>query len=209
MIPITEQRINDYLMGLSRETDPLVLRMEEEGRERGFPIVDRLVGRLLYVLTALRKPRLVVEMGSGFGYSAYWFARALPKGGKVVLTDYSEENIASARETFRKAGMEDRAEFNTGDAFDTARSYRGIDILFIDLEKRDYPRAAREMLPNLAADALLIADNSLWYGRVADSSTDPDTLAIREFNEYMFSLEDFFTIILPLRDGVLVSYRLS
>jgi predicted O-methyltransferase YrrM len=211
MIPITDKRIEDYLMELSFEDDPVLLAMEERGRSEEFPIVDRLVGRLIYLVTRLKGPSLVVEMGSGFGYSAYWFARALKDagtGGKVVLTEYDAGHISSARETFRRAGLSEYAEFHTGDAMQTASEYDGVDILFIDMDKKDYPRALKAMLPRLSPGALIVADNTLWYGKVADEADDEDTRAIREFNRTLYSLEGFFTIIVPLRDGVLLSYRL-
>jgi predicted O-methyltransferase YrrM len=211
MIPITDERIEDYLMELSFEDDPLLLAMEARGRSEEFPIVDRLVGRLIYLVTRLRRPSLVVEMGSGFGYSAYWFARALKdagNGGKVVLTDYDGEHISSARETFRRAGLSEMAEFRPGDAMETAGAYENIDILFIDIDKKDYPQALKAMLPRLSPHALIVADNTLWYGKVADGTDDEDTRAIREFNRFLYSREDFFTTIVPLRDGVLLSYRL-
>lgn len=205
---ITDPAIERYLMGLSAEDDPLLLKMEDKARESGFPIVDRLVGRLIYILTRLKRPGLVVELGSGFGYSAYWFARAM-ESGTVVLTDHSHERMDYAREVFRASGMLGKAEFRVGDAVDIAREYRDIDILFIDIEKEEYRRAAETLLPNLGGNALVIADNTLWYGKVLDERPpDKATEGIRRFNEYMFSREDFFSTIVPLRDGVLVSFKL-
>lgn len=209
MIPITDPRIEEYLMGLAPEADPTLLAMEHRAREMPFPIVDRLVGRLLYLLTRLQQPRLVVELGSGFGYSAWWFARAISITGKVVMTDYSPTNIAYAREMFQESGLVDRVEFRVGDALEIGREYRDIDLLFIDLDKHQYREAAEAMIPRLAPHALVIADNALWHGRVAEGDDDPESRGIREFNDFMTSRKDFFTTILPLRDGVMVSYRLS
>jgi len=205
---ITDPSIETYLMGLSKEDDPFVLAMEEKARELEFPIVDRLVGRLLFILAKLKRPRLVVELGSGFGYSAYWFARGMD-GGKVVLTDYSEEHIQFAKEAFRKSGMPHKAEFRVGDAVKAAKDYSDIDILFIDIDKEQYPQAVESMIPHLGKNALVVADNTLWYGRVLEDTPDKSTAGIKKFNEYMFGREDFFTTILPLRDGVLISYKLD
>ena len=209
MIPITDPRIEEYLMGLAPEEEPALLEMERRAKELAFPIVDRLVGRLLYLLTRLKQPRLVVELGSGFGYSAWWFARAISITGKVVMTDYSPTNIAYAKEMFQESGLIDRMEFRVGDALEIGREYRDIDILFIDLDKHQYREAVEAMIPRLAPHALVIADNALWYGRVAEGEDDPETRGIREFNDFMTGRKDFFTTILPLRDGVMVSYRLS
>jgi caffeoyl-CoA O-methyltransferase len=208
-VDITDPRIEKYLKKLAPEGDPLLLEMEDLALGRGFPIVDRLVGRLLFVITRLKKPRLVVELGSGFGYSAYWFARALPEGSTVVLTDRSEENIGRARQTFEQAGMAQKAEFRAGDALDIAREYRDIDILFIDMDKRDYPRAVKALIPHLAPHALIIADNSLWYGRMLEGVNDEETRGIEEFNRLMAGHPEFFTSIVPLRDGVLISLKVA
>jgi len=208
MAPITDPRINAYLMKLSCEDDRLVLEMEKEAKERDFPIVDRLVGRLLYILTKLKNPRLIIELGSGYGYSAYWFVQALGRG-RVVLTDYDEGNIKQAQKIFQETGLTRKAEFRVGNAIDIAAEYKNIDILFIDIDKHQYPFAVRRLLPNLNKNALVIADNTLWYGRVTGRSRDRETRGIKEFNEYMFSSRDFFTTIVPLRDGVLIAYKVS
>lgn len=205
---MTAPRIERYLMNLQPEDDRTLARMERKARAAGFPIVDRLVGRLIFILTRLKDPALVVELGSGFGYSAYWFAKALSRG-KVVLTDHDERNIEYAKSAFRESGVEKKAVFRAGDAVRIAKEYTGIDILFIDIDKEQYPEAARAMIPHLASNALVIADNALWHGRVASGMMDRETKAVREFNRFMSSRGDFFTTIVPLRDGVLLSYRLS
>ena len=206
MITITDPKINDYLMSLSREDDRHILEMERIARENGFPIVERLVGRLLFMLTKLKDPRLIVELGSGFGYSAYWFARALNKG-RVVLTDYSAENMEYAKNLFRETGLIRKAEFRVGNALEIAGEYKNIDILFIDIDKHQYLDAVRALIPNLNRNALIIADNTLWYGRVTEKTRDKETLGIKRFNKYLFEHRDFMTVIVPLRDGVLIAYK--
>jgi len=208
MVNITVPKIQEYLLGLADEDDRCVLEMERIAGERNFPIVDRLVGRLLFLLTGLKKPRLVVELGSGFGYSGYWFARAL-EHGRVVLTDYDEKNMQYARDVFRKGAFMDRAEFRVGNAIEIAKGYQEIDILFIDIDKHQYLDAVQTLLPNLGRNALVVADNALWYGKVAGHKRDRETLGIKKFNHYMAGHRDFFTTILPLRDGVLVAYKVS
>ncbi len=208
MITITDPRIESYLLGMVPDEDHHLAAMEEKALETGLPIVGRLVGRFLYLLTRLKQPALIVELGSGFGYSAYWFARALSLRGKVVLTDYAEDNMAYARQVLSETGLVERAEFRAGDALQTGREYENIDLLFIDIDKHLYVDAIEAMLPRLAKNALVIADNSLWHGRVAEEGeADRETGVIRNFNDYMFSHEEFFTTIVPLRDGVLVAYK--
>lgn len=118
--------------------------------------------------------------------------------------------MAYARKIFNEAGLSGRAEFRVGDALRIGGEYENIDLLFIDIDKYQYPEAIRVMLPKLAANALVIADNALWHGTVAEE--DPqfkDSGAMRQFNEFMFNHGDFFTTIVPLRDGVLLAYKLS
>ncbi len=205
---ITDPQIEKYLFKLSPDVPDYVLAMEEEAKRRAFPIVDRLVGQLLSVLAGLKDPSLVVEMGSGFGYSAYWFARAFHEGkrGRVVLTDRDTSNLDKAMKTFALAGLLDRAEFRHGEADEIAREYGNIDILFIDHDKARYKDSVEALLPNLAPGGMVIADNTLWHGKVL-TEDDEDTLGVRAFNEFMFSQEDFNTTLLPLRDGVLVAVR--
>ena len=209
MINITDPRIDSYLMGMIPEPDPQLAAMEEKAQAGNFPIVGPLVGRFLYLLTRLKQPALVVELGSGFGYSAYWFARALSIRSKVVLIDYSEENIDYGRRVFGETGLSERAEFRVGDALQIGPEYNDIDILFIDIDKYLYPDAIQMMLPRLARNALVIADNSLWHGRVVEENGDKDTEGLRRFNDFMFSQQEFFSSIIPLRDGVLLALRLT
>jgi len=82
-----------------------------------------------------------------------------------------------------------------------------IDILFIDIEKHQYLEAARTLIPRLNSNALIIADNSLWYGKVAEKGRDKNTREIQKFNNYLFRHPDFITVIVPLRDGVLLAYK--
>jgi predicted O-methyltransferase YrrM len=208
MIPVTDSRINEYMMKLAKEDDPHLLEMEKIAKEKDFPIVGSLVGRLIFTLTRLHTPRLVVELGSGFGYSAYWFAKAMRRG-TIVLTDYRDDHIQYAKELFVRTGLRTKAEFRVGDAVKIAKEYREIDILFIDIDKHQYLHAIQSLLPNLKRHALVIADNSLWYGKVAERSRDRATVGIKRFNKFLFSRKDFMTTILPLRDGVLLAYKIS
>jgi len=205
MPEITNPEIEKYLFGLCPEEPVFIREMEEKAREDGFPIVDRLVGRLLFLVAKMKAPSLVVELGSGFGYSAYWFARGM-KAGKVVLTDRDPENLRKARSMMDMAGLLERAEFREGDALEIARGYSEIDILFIDMDKKRYLSALKELEPNLAPGALVIADNTLWYARVL-TGEDENARAVMEFNDYMFSHPGFECSLVPLRDGVLIGMK--
>lgn len=209
MINITDPRIESYLREMTPDNDPVLSMMEEKAKETGVPIIDRQVGRFLHLLTLLKKPKLVVELGSGFGYSAYWIARALGEGARVVLTEYSAEHVRYAERVFDEAGLSGKAEFRVGDALQAGREYEGIDILFIDIDKYLYLEAIKTMLPGLAQNALVIADNALWRGSVVEEGPGlKNGGPVREFNEFMCGRDEFYTTILPLGDGVLLAYKI-
>jgi len=207
-LPITDPRIEDYLTRLQHQDDPLLDDMERHAEELGFPIVGPLVGRLLWLLARLKRARLIVELGSGFGYSAYWFAQGMEPDGHIVLTDRKAENLNRARKTFKGSGMEGLAEFRQGEALEIARDYQDIDILFIDADKTQYPEAVRMFKDRLVTGGMVVADNSLWHGRVASGDGTQETRAVLAFNEMMMQDPDFFTTVVPVRDGVLVAYKL-
>lgn len=209
MIHITDPRIASYLMNLQPEEDPRLLAMEEKAKAMNFPIIDRQVGRFLHLLTLLKRPKLVVELGSGFGYSALWIARALEDDARIVLTEYAEKNLAYARQMFTGEGLAHMAEFRTGNALELGQEYDDIDILFIDMDKHLYPAALDAMLPHLAPKGLLIADNALWRGRVVEILDTKNNEPVKKFNEIMSRHHDFFTTIVPVGDGVLIASRLS
>lgn len=207
---ITNPDVERYIEKLTRLQifDEDVLReMEDYGEKVNFPIVGRQVGVFLYLIAKLKKPKLVVEMGSGYGYSAYWFAKGM-ESGKVVLTDFQDRNISKAKEYFKRVGLEDRAEFRVGDAVEIAKEYRGIDILFLDLEKVRYLDAIKIMENNLSEGSLVLADNVLWGGQVLKDHPDKKTTVIKEFNRYMFGSGKFVSQIVPIRDGILLSIKL-
>ncbi len=199
-------KFEDYLKNLSVEEDPVVLEMEKYAQEKDFPIIGREGGRLLYLLTRLKNPELVVEIGSGFGYSAYWFAKGVKKG-KVVLIDYQQRNIQTAKKFFEKAGLLDKAEFRAGDGVEISKEYSNIDILFLDLEKVRYMEAIKTLEKNLSPDGMVIADNVLFQGKVIFEPENKKAKILNRFNRYMF--ENYFSIILPIKDGILVGIKKS
>ncbi|ACO04291.1 MAG TPA: O-methyltransferase [Persephonella sp.] len=203
MSAIFGKEILDYIYNLFSLEDEVLKEMERFGKENDFPIIDRYSGSFLNLITKIKKPELVVELGSGFGYSAYYFAKAL-ENGKVVLIDYQERNIERARYFFEKGGLTDKAEFRVGDAVEIAKEYKDIDILFLDLEKLRYLEAVKTLEENLSEDAIIIADNVLWHGNIL-SETDRKAERLREFNSYMS--ERYRSIIIPVGDGLLLSVK--
>lgn len=199
----------EYL-GKRVKPDAVLQEMEEVFRGRSFPSVGPVVGQFLMLMCKAVGAKRVFEMGSGFGYSAMWMAKALPPDGEIILTDPSVENLAQAGEYFKKAGYAGRAKFERGQALEVFEKYRGpFDAVFVDIDKQDYPRAFRAALPKLRSGGLLMADNVWWHGAVADAGDrTTETAAIREFTRLIFETPGLMTSIFPVRDGVSVSLKL-
>ncbi len=209
MSGIVSTKIESYLSGLDGRIDPVLADMEARARASGFPIVGPQVGRLLGILARGIGARRVLELGSGYGYSALWFARALQDGGSVVCTDLSAENRDLALEFFRRAGRQESLSFHVGDALSFARTQGGpFDIVFNDIDKESYPATIPVALALLRVGGLFITDNVLWSGKVAAGGrADAATRAIRDFNAAVSRREDLESVILPLRDGVAVCQK--
>ncbi len=207
---IVDPLIDEYLARLAGSPDPVEAEMRRYADEReGFPVVGPLVGALLTQLALLAGARRVFEVGSGFGYSAFWLARGLSPGGTVTLTDYSRDNLERARAYLGKAGLLDRCRIEPpGDALELlARAEPGLDLVFLDLEKEDYPRALALALPKLRPGGLLVADNVLWGGAVARGENDPASVGLREFVRVVTSTEGLVSTVLPLRDGISITLK--
>lgn len=210
-MPILDPDVQEYLQGLARVPgDEVLAEMEEVAARRGFPIVGPQVGRLLAILTRLRAPRSVFELGSGYGYSTLWFARSLSAGGIVHHTDGDEENSRQAREYLKRAGVLERARFHVGDAIDALVEVGGAhDIYYCDIDKHQYPDAFEVVRPKMRPGDLWIVDNMIWGGRVVEAEPAEDsTRGILELTRQVYADRGLESSILPVRDGVLVSRAL-
>lgn len=205
---IVDPEIEAYIDHLLPSLDDILKEMEREGEKRRFPIVGPQVGRLLCQMAWLTGARRIFEMGSGFGYSAYWFLKGMPPEGRVILTDDSEENLNRARGYFREAGFSDRVSMEVGDALEVIEKYPGpFDIVFNDIDKERYPQAFEKALPRIRKGGLLISDNVLWFGSILSASREPDVQGIREYNRLIAETKEVFTSIIPIRDGVSISIK--
>lgn len=202
------QDIEEYLRRVSPQEDPILGEMEEQARREGFPIVGPLVGRILFQLVKIGGGCRVLELGSGFGYSAYWFALALGGSGEITLTEFSEKNMRLAKDFFQRGKVRAKADFRQGDALEVLAELPGdFDIIFNDVDKHQYPEIFRKAAPLVRRGGLLIADNILWQGRVMEPNPDEETQGILEYTRLIFESPDFFSSIIPLRDGISVSVK--
>ena len=205
---IVSPEIERYLDTLVTPADVVQREMERLAAERSFPIVGPHVGRLLSVLARSCGARRVLELGSGFGYSALWFARALTPDGEIHCTDNSEENSDLAMGFLGRAGYGKLVRFHLGDALEVLERAEGqFDVIFNDVDKEQYPRVIEPAVARLRPGGLFITDNVLWKGRVARPDPDATTGAVLEFNRRIHDHPGLEVCVLPLRDGVALAVR--
>jgi len=200
---ITNSDINEYIKRMMPEREPVFKEMEELAREKHFPIIGPMCGVFLRQLALLIKAESVFEMGSGFGYSACWFAGGMNKDGRIICTEGSQKNRDRALEFFKKAGYDDMIDFHVGYAQDIIKKYDGpFDIILCDVDKEQYPECFDLALPRLRKGGIFIADNVLWSGRILDDKPDESTRGIQEFNKQLFASSGTLSSIIPIRDGL-------
>jgi predicted O-methyltransferase YrrM len=206
------EREVDWIESLAAPLGPAFAAIEAAaGRE--VPIVDRDTGRVLSALAAGR--RRIVEVGTAFGYSTLWLAVGQPADGTIVTIDPDRSRTDRARGWWREAGSADEritvvsAKALEAFAADEPALAGPFDLAFIDALKPEYGEYLERLVPRLAPGALVLADNVLWSGRVADPAEhDASTDALRSFDTKVLRDPRFTATILPLGDGLLVAgYR--
>jgi predicted O-methyltransferase YrrM len=209
-VEIVDPRIMEYLRRLYDDGDPVRREMEALAEKRRFPIVGPLVGRHLELLTRAIGAKSVFELGSGYGYSALHFARAVGEGGVVHCTELDEENVRLAQDFLTRAGVWGRVTYHREEATAALRRVGGTwDIVYNDIDKDGYPATVDLAHAHLRPGGLFITDNVLWSGRVLEDEDDgsPDTRGVKEFTRRLMAHPGFLTAIDPTRDGVAVALR--
>ena len=170
-------------------------------------------GALLTILTRLAVATFAVEVGTFTGYSSICIARGLQPGGRLLCCDVSEKYTSIAKRAWQRAGVADRIELRLAPALETIRALPAgetIDVAFVDADKSNYVNYYDELLPRLRRGGLILADNTLWSGRVADAAADDDAnlTAIRNFNDTIAADDRVASYILPVSDGLTVITKL-
>ena len=204
-------QVATYLERLVPPRDALTAAMETEAALADFPIIGPACGHLCYLLTRLTGARHVFELGSGYGYSTAWFARAVKEngGGTVHHVVWDSALSGRARDYLRSLGLDDYVEFHVGEAVATLHEMPGpFDVIFNDIDKDGYPNALGVIEARLRPGGLLIADNLLWSGKIFDDNDrSPATEGIRLFTQRVSESPDWISSIVPIRDGLLVARR--
>ena len=206
---ITEAAVDQYMLALLPERDAVLQEMEAQALKRDIPIVGPAVGRVLYQYARLINARKVFELGSAIGYSTIWWAQAVGAGGEVFYTDGDPKKAEEAQGYFQRAGVASRIRVGVGDALkQLAEQEQEFDVIFNDVDKQYYPAVLDLVAPRLRRGGLFITDNVLWSGRVTQTNPKEETTgAIQAFNRRLYATKEFFTTILPLRDGLAVALK--
>ena len=206
---ITYDYIDDYLYRMAAPRDLLLERMEEYADTNNIPIIGPLVGRLIYNLAKMSQSKKILEIGTAIGYSGIWLARAMaPVRGTLTTIDMNPERVKIARKNIAEAGLEPSVKVIQGSALDVLPSLKDeYDMIFLDSDKDVYPEAFKISISLLKKGGLFVADNALWGGDVAKGGKSKDTQSMIRFNKLVAESRGLSTVILPLRDGVIVSLK--
>lgn len=207
-----DDRAIQYAREHSTADSPLLREVAETThRELDSPqmLSDVLDGGLLMSYVHTTRARLVLEIGTFSGYAALSMAAALPPGGRVVTCEIDERTAAVARRHFDASPLGERIELHVGPALETVDTLDGpFDVVFIDADKTGYRDYYERVLPKLAPHGVIVADNTLWGGRVLDPSEDSEnTRALREFNDHVLADERTECVLLPVGDGMTVIWN--
>lgn len=210
-MPYTTEQLSAYLEDLVPERPPEMQEMEAYAAEHDFPIIGPAAGYYCYLTARLIGARRVFELGSGYGYSTAWLARAVAEngGGEIVHTVWDQELSTRARNYLSSLGYADLMSYRVGESVDALRDSQGTyDLIFNDIHKKGYPESMDVIEKRLRPGGVLIVDNILWSGRVMDEENDePSTEAIRAVTRQLAASDRWIFSLVPIRDGLAVAYR--
>ena len=203
-----------YLDALGPPRDALLLEMEREAARRGEPISDPEVAAFLDLIARLKRPRVLIEVGTNIGYGAIVLARAAGEGARVHTVEKNEALCNEAQSWVARANVADRVRVICDDARSFLSTFEGsVDLVYIDCVKEHYVDYLDALLPKMSEGAVLLADNVLWKGHVASEAVPESertrVSVLRAFNQRICTSKEFRGLILPLGDGVAFGIRTS
>ena len=209
--PFIYDVIQDYLTSLVPPRPAEMQAMEAYAEKTDFPIIGAAAGYACYQIARMLGAKTVFEMGSGYGYSTAWFARAVREngGGVVHHVVWDEKLSGMAREHLARLGYADLIRYTVAEAVETLSNTPGpFDLIFNDIEKEAYPESLPLIKQKLRPGGVLIIDNLLWHARIFDKKDkSKNTAAIHTFTHDITSDPDWIVNLIPVRDGVMVAYK--
>lgn len=211
MPDINYDKLQEYLTTLVPPRPPEMQAMEKYAEEKDFPILGPVSGYYCYQLARIINATSVFEMGSGYGYSTAWFAKAVQENGGWVVhhTVWDEELSKMAEEHLSRMGFDGLIHYHVAEAVETLRQTEGpFDIIFNDIDKESYPDSLPVIKEKLRSGGILIIDNMLWHGQTLNPNNhEKSTKAIRRFTHDITTDPDWVVSLAPLRDGMIVAYK--
>jgi len=203
--------VQEFLIGLVPAREPEMQIMEKYAEEHNFPIIGPAAGYNCYQIARMINAHSVFEMGSGYGYSTAWFARAVQEngGGVVHHTVWDEKLSKMAATHLSRLGYNGLIEYHVAEAVETLQTTTGpFDLIFNDIEKQAYPDSLPSIKQKLKSGGVLIVDNILWSGRVFDQADKSASAnGIRELTRLITNDPDWIVSVLPVRDGLILAYK--
>jgi caffeoyl-CoA O-methyltransferase len=203
-------QIEGYLEKLVPPRPAEMQRMEEYAAQHDFPIIGPVAGYLCYQLARLTGARRIFELGSGYGYSTAWFARAVQEnGGGVVHHAVWDETLSQkARGHLSALGFDGLIHYHVSEAVAALKATEGpFDIIFNDINKDGYPASVQPVAEKLRPGGLMIIDNMLWSGRIFDTDDQsPATQGVRDVTGLLMQ-EEWISTLIPIRDGLIVAMK--
>jgi caffeoyl-CoA O-methyltransferase len=222
MSDVLSDEMRRFVRAAAPDPDDTLRRMHDHAEELDFPHVGPEVGGTLRLLARMVDAERIFEFGSGFGYSAYWFAGALPEGGEIVLTEFDEDELAEAREFMTEGGYDHLAHYEHGDALDAIERYDGpFDVVLVDHQKHRYVDAFQAVRDQLPVGSVVVADNAIAAGPLQTDELlahlegrptgdmSEMTQGIADYLDHVRADPDFETVVLPLGEGIALSYRVA
>ncbi len=208
--PLSAQ-IREYLDSLVPPRPDEMQAMETYAHETHFPIIGPASGYFCYQLARMIGAKRVFELGSGYGYSTEWFARAVREhgGGTVHHVVWSDDLSQKARKHLGALGFADIVQYRVSEAVQALRETDGpFDIIFNDIDKHGYPDSLPVIAEKLRPGGALIIDNMLWHGAVFDDQDhSASTQGVRECTRLITSDPGWIASLVPLRDGMFLAYK--
>lgn len=209
---INKSYIEEYIRTLIKEDEHLS-EIRDYGEKNNVPIVHPEVKQLLKVLVEIKKPKVILEVGAAIGYSAMVMASVMPEGGKIITIERNAEMIAQAKKNIEQKGFSDMIEIREGEAEEILSEFdQEIDMVFLDGAKGRYQDFLEYILKNLKSEGVIIADNVLFKGMIANDDLvvrRKKTIVkrMRSYLEHISEDEMLETSIIPIGDGVAISYN--